>query len=88
MVPVYTYNNRLEPGSMYATNGNSPDHYLLAFLNNRLAWASDSGGWSRSFGYDAFGNEWITANSGTVLAGNTLNLECVYGSQSGGGHQL
>lgn len=95
---------------MYATNGNSPDHYLLALLNNwggtdnngtlrgvsegfgnsvpnsrlqwvsqsfgydgvnRLVWASNSGGWSRSFGYDAFGNGWITANSGTALSGNT-----------------
>jgi YD repeat-containing protein len=37
---------------------------------NRLTSAGDSG-WSRSFGYDAFGNMWVTANSGVTLQGNT-----------------
>ncbi len=31
---------------------------------NRLKTASDSGGWSRTFGYDQFGNMWTSANSG------------------------
>ena len=38
---------------------------------NRLLSASDSGGWSRSFGYDAFGNMWLTGNTGVPQAGNT-----------------
>jgi YD repeat-containing protein len=38
---------------------------------NRLTSASDSGGWSRNFGYDQYGNMWVTANSGVTLAGNT-----------------
>jgi RHS repeat-associated protein len=39
-------------------------------LLNRLTSAGDSG-WSRTFSYDAFGNMWVTANSGVPLAGNT-----------------
>ena len=31
---------------------------------NRLTSASESGGWSRSFGYDAYGNRWVSAASG------------------------
>ncbi len=38
---------------------------------NRLASATDSGGWSRSFQYDTFGNMYVSANSGVPLAGNT-----------------
>ncbi|MGH9584628.1 MAG: hypothetical protein ACRD4O_17035, partial [Bryobacteraceae bacterium] len=38
---------------------------------NRLTSASDSGGWSRNFGYDRYGNMWVTGASGAPLAGNT-----------------
>ena len=38
---------------------------------NRLAWASDNGGWSRNFAYDKTGNGWVTANNGVPLMGNT-----------------
>jgi RHS repeat-associated protein len=38
---------------------------------NRLASASDTGGWSRSFGYDAFGKMWVSGYSGIPRAGNT-----------------
>jgi len=38
---------------------------------NRLISASDTGGWSRNFGYDAFGNQWVSGSSGIGLAGNT-----------------
>ncbi len=38
---------------------------------NRLISASDNGGWSRNFGYDAFGNQWVSGSSGIRLAGNT-----------------
>ena len=29
VAPVYSYNSRLQANDFYATNGNSPDHYLL-----------------------------------------------------------
>ena len=35
---------------------------------SRLTSASDSGGWSRTFGYDQWGNMWVTGNSGVPLA--------------------
>ena len=38
---------------------------------NRLTWETDSGSWSRSFGYDQWGNMWVSGNSGVPLAGNT-----------------
>jgi uncharacterized protein RhaS with RHS repeats len=38
---------------------------------NRLTTATDSGGWSRTFGYDEWGNMWLTGSSGVPLAGNT-----------------
>ena len=38
---------------------------------NRLQSASDSGGWSRGFGYDPYGNMWVTSNGGVPLPGNT-----------------
>ncbi len=38
---------------------------------NRLTAASDSGGWSRSFAYDAWGNMSVTGNSGVPLYGTT-----------------
>jgi RHS repeat-associated protein len=38
---------------------------------NRLTSASDTGGWSRGFGYDPNGNMWVTSNSWVPLAGNT-----------------
>ncbi len=52
---------------------------------NRLTAASDSSGWNRQFGYDAWGNMWVTANSGVNLAGNTPTAN-VYNSnnQTGG----
>jgi RHS repeat-associated protein len=48
---------------------------------NRLTAASDSSGWSRQFGYDAWGNMWVTANSGVNLAGNTPTAN-VYNSNN------
>ncbi len=52
---------------------------------NRLTAASDSSGWNRQFDYDAWGNMWVTANSGVNLAGNTPTAN-VYNSnnQTGG----
>ena len=38
---------------------------------NRLTWGTDSGSWSRNFGYDQWGNMWVSGNSGVPLAGNT-----------------
>ncbi len=41
---------------------------------NRLQSASDSGGWSRSFDYDAFGNRWVTTAGGIATGGYTGNV--------------
>ena len=46
---------------------------------NRLSTATDTSpsgssnttNWSRNFGYDTYGNMWVTANSGVALMGNT-----------------
>ncbi len=38
---------------------------------NRLTYATDSGGWSRTFGYDQWGNMAVTLNSGVPLNVNT-----------------
>jgi len=35
---------------------------------NRLASASEAGGFSRSYGYDRFGNRWVAASSGITAA--------------------
>ncbi len=48
---------------------------------NRLSTASDSSGWGRQFGYDAWGNGWMTANSGVTAAGNTPTAN-VYNSNN------
>jgi RHS repeat-associated protein len=45
---------------------------------NRLVGASDSGGWSRSFGYDPFGNMWVTGASGGPWSGTTPTSESVF----------
>jgi RHS repeat-associated protein len=34
---------------------------------NRLTGASEGSSWSRTFGYDAYGNMWVSANSGVPL---------------------
>jgi RHS repeat-associated protein len=38
---------------------------------NRVIAATDSGGWSRSFGYDQYGNMWTPASSGVPVNGTT-----------------
>jgi RHS repeat-associated protein len=47
---------------------------------NRLTSASDSGAWSRAFGYDPFANMWVTGSSGVALAGNTPTSNVYNGS--------
>ena len=46
---------------------------------NRLQTAGDSGGWTRNFSYDSFGNLWATG-SGIALAGNTPSANVYNGS--------
>jgi YD repeat-containing protein len=62
---------------------------------NRLATASDSGGWGRTFGYDSSGNAWVTGNGGVTLAGTTptanvfnSNNQIVGTSYDAAGNQL
>ena len=43
--------------------------------------ASDSGGWSRTFAYDPYGNMWLTGNSGIAVAGTTPTAN-VYNANS------
>ena len=51
---------------------------------NRLQHGQDSGGWSRDFGYDQYGNMWVTNYTGVPLAGNTPTSN-VYSSNRIGG---
>ena len=76
----FTWNNNASLQSVAQYYGNTPTPWgsLPSFNQsygydnlNRLSSASDSGGWSRSFGYDRYGNMWVTGNSGIGLAGNT-----------------
>ena len=55
---------------------------------NRLTGASDSGGWSRAFQYDQYGNMWLASNAGVPLAGNTPTSNVYTGSNqiSGGSY--
>jgi RHS repeat-associated protein len=70
-------NGNLQSADVYAGGpgaASSLAHFQQSFSYdgvNRLTAASDSGGWSRSFGYDQYGNGWVTANGGVPLAGNT-----------------
>jgi RHS repeat-associated protein len=49
---------------------------------NRLMSATDSGGWSRNFGYDAYGNMWVAGNTGVILAGNTPTSQSQFTSNN------
>jgi RHS repeat-associated protein len=110
VVPVYTYNSRLQAAQLYTTVGNNPNSYLqvlnyawgssnnngtlqvtssgfgpgVAYNSlwwttewfgydgvNRVASVQDSGGGSRSFAYDAYGNVAVPANSGFGWNGQT-----------------
>ena len=48
---------------------------------NRLSWAGDSGGWSRSFAYDQFGNAWVPSVIGIGWGVSTPNGD-VYNSKN------
>ena len=61
-----TYNNG---GPGYPQFLTFSDKYSYDVLN-RLTGVTDTG-YSRTFGYDAYGNSWVTANSGVALARNT-----------------
>jgi YD repeat-containing protein len=124
VVPVYSYNNRLQMSAASSTIANNGNQYLL-YLNynwgttnnngnlrsssegygtsvpyaslswlsqnysydavNRVTSVSDTG-YSRTFGYDAYGNAWVKTNSGVPLAGNTPTSNVFNGNnQIGGG---
>ncbi len=55
---------------------------------NRLTAASDSGGWSRSFGYDAWGNMSVTGNNGVPLYGTTPYSSNGYNPYNSGSNRL
>lgn len=65
---------------------------------NRLTATTDSGGWTRNFGYDQFGNMWVTtpaSQQGIALFGNTptsnvyaTNNQISGGSYDSSGNQL
>ena len=73
-----TINNNGNLQSISQYNGGPGYSSLLQFVQsfsydgvNRLTGASDSGGWSRTFQYDQYGNMWLAANAGAPVAGNT-----------------
>jgi RHS repeat-associated protein len=39
---------------------------------NRLTGVTDDGGWSRTFGYDQYGNMWVPSTTGIPLQGGTV----------------
>jgi YD repeat-containing protein len=45
---------------------------------NRLQTATDTGGWSRMFGYDRYGNMYVLAYTGIPLGGQTPPSEAFY----------
>ncbi len=45
---------------------------------NRLNSATDGGGWSRSFGYDAYGNSWVITAAGGPWSGSTPVASTVF----------
>ncbi len=73
-----TTNNNGNLLSVSEGYGNSVPANQLSWLNqnysydslNRLSSVADTG-YTRSFSYDAYGNSWVTGNSGVSLAGNT-----------------
>jgi YD repeat-containing protein len=75
----FTWNLNGTLGSVSEGNGNGLPYNSMQWVSqsysydnlNRLTGANDSGGWTRSFGYDSAGNMWLTANTGVSLAGNT-----------------
>ncbi len=69
-------NGNLQSNTEYHGGAGYPQ--FLAFTQsyrydgvNRLALVSDSGGGSRRFDYDGFGNRWVTDHSGVPLSGTT-----------------
>ncbi len=73
-----TANNNGSLQSAAEGYGSAVPYASLSWLNQsysydkvkRLTGVSDSG-YSRTFGYDTYGNAWVTGNSGVPLAGNT-----------------
>src|SRR5438105_11465269 len=56
------------------TIGSLIQDYTYADGVNRLTSAVESGGtseWSQTYGHDAYGNHWVSANSGVVLSSFT-----------------
>jgi len=45
---------------------------------NRLTAASDSGGWSRNYGYDPYGNMWVSSAGGIGLSAATPTSPAAY----------
>ncbi|MBV8867310.1 MAG: RHS repeat protein, partial [Acidobacteriaceae bacterium] len=79
LVPNWgTTNNNGNLLSVSEGYGNSVPAHQLSWLGqnysydrlNRLSSVADTG-YTRSFSYDAYGNMWVTGNSGIGLAGNT-----------------
>jgi RHS repeat-associated protein len=72
-----------------ANNGGPGFPHFLPFIQtfgydnlNRLASASDTGGWSRTFKYDQYGNMWVTNPTGIMLSSLTPTSINAYNSQN------
>jgi RHS repeat-associated protein len=75
-------------GSVTYTGGPGAQSSLTAYTDtftydglNRLLTASDSGGWSRNYAYDQFGNMWVTGSTGPGLNSATPTSN-VYNSKN------
>jgi RHS repeat-associated protein len=64
--PSSTNNGNLLSQSITGAGGTFSQSYTYDAVN-RLASAQEGATWSRTFGYDGFGNMWVEANSGVTL---------------------
>lgn len=77
LLPALSTNNGNLHSATY--NNGGPRYPVFLTFNQRYGYdnvnrtnsVSDSGGWSRTFQTDAYGNTWVKSNSGVPLAGNT-----------------
>jgi RHS repeat-associated protein len=49
---------------------------------NRLLTSNETGAWARNYGYDAYGNGWVTTNTGVSLDPNTPQGAAAYDAQN------
>jgi RHS repeat-associated protein len=76
------YNNGNILSATIAGNGLSATQSFTYDPLSRLATSAEGSAWSRSYGYDAFGNGWVTANTGLNLDPTTPTASSNFTSQN------